>query len=574
MSSAGIAVNRIGEDQVVSPSRIERSKSLPCLNDFIVIYLAVPGSSVIPMPILDSDSIASVKLRIQRCKGFVVKNQKLVFGGRELARNNCLVSDYGLADGNVLHLVIRLSDLRSITVNTSCGKKFEFQIEPSRDVAYIKDQIAKKGKDFADVKGQRLICDGEELDDQLLINDICKSNDAVIHLYIRKSAKVRAKPIEKDFELSVDAPSIEERKTTDDLKIVAGRQPESRAWIEPVVANPKIKLSPLLEELINSTFAGLEKKRKPVMSSEGSGGAYFMKDVSGFKYIAVFKPRDEEPMAENNPRGLPLSLDGEGLKRGTRVGEGALREVAAYILDHPASGRRSFISDEAGFSGVPPTVMVRCLHGRDGYEAKDFKMGSLQMFIKNNGSCEDIGPSSFPVEEVHKIAVLDLRLANADRHSGNILFCREGEEGCVRLVPIDHGYCLPEHFEDCTFDWLFWPQARRPFDSRTLDYIKSLDAEEDLSLLKFYGWEPSLSCSRTLRISTMLLKKGANRGLTPYEIGNILCRESIKKESKIEQMVNEAKDAVLPGSSEVSFLEAMSALMDHYLDNLKQGKKE
>ncbi|MCI89661.1 phosphatidylinositol 4-kinase gamma 4-like, partial [Trifolium medium] len=54
-----------------------------------------------------------------------------------------------------------------------------------------------------------------------------------------------------------------------------------------------------------------------------------MLDSTGQKYVSVFKPIDEEPMAVNNPRGLPLSLDGEGLKKGTRVGQGAFREVAA-----------------------------------------------------------------------------------------------------------------------------------------------------------------------------------------------------------------------------------------------------
>lgn len=566
MSSAGVAVSSIREDAVLSPARIGRSRSLHCLEDSILIYLAVPGSSVIPMSVHDSDSIASVKLRIQSCKGFVVKNQKLVFDGRELARNDCLVRDYGVTDGNVLHLVIRISDLRFITVNTVCGKKFEFQVEQSRNVAYIKEQIAKKGKDFGDIEAQKLICDGEELDDQLMVNSICKNNDAVIHLLIRKSAKVRAKPIEKDFELSIDAPCSEKSKEADCLMLLTNQSPDTQALIEPVIVNPKVELSSVLEDLVNATYAGLEKGNKPVMSSEGSGGAYFMLDATGRKYVAVFKPTDEEPMAENNPRGLPLSLDGEGLKRGTRVGEGALREAAAYILDHPISGPRSSFSNEIGFSGVPPTVMVRCLHGGHGKE--DIKIGSLQMFMKNHGSCEDIGPQSFPIEEVHKIAVLDLRLANADRHAGNILLCREGENGRVALVPIDHGYCLPENFEDCTFDWLFWPQAHRPFDSRTLAYIKSLDAELDLSLLKFYGWEPSLECSRTLRISTMLLQKGAERGLTPYDIGNILCRETVKKESRMEEMIREAKDAVLPGTSETLFMETIFEIMDRYLDSL------
>jgi len=130
----------------------------------------------------------------------------------------------------------------------------------------------------------------------------------------------------------------------------------------------------------------------------------------------MFKPIDEEPMAENNPRGLPLSVDGEGLKRGTRVGEGALREVAAYLLDHPTDGCRSH--DGTGFSGVPPTALVRSFH-----MGKELKIESLQMFVENQGSCEDMGPHAFSVKEVQKIAVLDIRLANADRHAGNKLVC-------------------------------------------------------------------------------------------------------------------------------------------------------
>lgn len=127
---------------------------------------------------------------------------------------------------------------------------------------------------------------------------------------------------------------------------------------------------------------------------------------------------------------------------------------------------------------------------------------------------------------------------------------------------------MPLQFEDCTFEWLYWPQARQPFNSETIDYIKSLDAEEDIALLKFHGWELSPECSRTLRISTMLLKKGAERGLTPYDIGSILCRETLKKESKIEEIIREAKDSVLPGTSEAAFLEAVYDIMDRYLDEL------
>jgi hypothetical protein len=146
----------------------------------------------------------------------------------------------------------------------------------------------------------------------------------------------------------------------------------------------------------------------------------------------------------NNPRGLPLSLNGEGLKKGTRVGQGAFREVAAYVLDHPISGRRKLFGDVKGFAGVPPTLMVKCLHKGFNHPGDLIaKIGSMQMFVKNNGSCEDIGPGAFPVKEVHKITVLDIRLANADRHAGNILISTEEEDDQSVLIPIDHGYCLP-----------------------------------------------------------------------------------------------------------------------------------
>lgn len=125
-------------------------------------------------------------------------------------------------------------------------------------------------------------------------------------------------------------------------------------------------------------------------------------------------------------------------------------------------------------------------------------------------------------------------------------------------------------FEDCTFDWLYWPQARQPYSPDIIDYIKALDAEQDIALVKFHGWDIPLECARVLRISTMLLKKGVERGLTPFAIGSIMCRETVKKESVIEQIVQEARDAVLPGSSEAAFLEAVSSIMDRHLDELSQ----
>ncbi|CAK8544915.1 unnamed protein product [Lathyrus sativus] len=588
MSSAGVTTLSPVDptEPLLSPNVSHFPSSLE--ENSIFIFLSFSGS-LTPIRVMEWDTIESVKFKIQRCESlpFLTNKQKLVYAGRELARSDTLLKDYGVTDGNVLHLIIKLSDLQLINVKTSSGKEFTFQVERGRDVKYIKRRIAKTEKQFDDPEDQELVCNGERLEDQKIIDDICcKHNDAVVHLFVRKKhAKVHRRPLE----LSIVATDLADKKTKDvcrdscDRKfdvgggedtlsiqgIVPRKLPDRDFLLEPIIINPKIELASVMQNMVNTAYDGLASENHPIGSAEGTGGAYFMLDSTGQKYVSVFKPIDEEPMAVNNPRGLPLSLNGEGLKKGTRVGQGAFREVAAYVLDHPISGRRKLFGDVKGFAGVPPTLMVKCLHKGFNHPGDLIaKIGSMQMFVKNNGSCEDIGPGAFPVNEVHKITVLDMRLANADRHAGNILVSAAEHNDQPVLIPIDHGYCLPTSFEDCTFEWLYWPQARKPYSAETVEYIKSLDAEEDIALLKFHGWDLPIECARTLRISTMLLKKGVERGLTPFAIGNMMCRESLNKESVIEEIVEEALDSVLPGTSEATLLDAVSQIMDQRLHNI------
>lgn len=123
-------------------------------------------------------------------------------------------------------------------------------------------------------------------------------------------------------------------------------------------------------------------------------------------------------------------------------------------------------------------------------------------------------------------------------------------------------------FEDCTFEWLYWPQAKHPFQTETLKYISALDAEADILLLQKYGWALSEECARVLRVGTMLLKKGAAAGLTPYKIGSMMCRETLNKMSVIEEMLEATENRVLPGTSESGFISVLSAIMDKYIQTV------
>jgi hypothetical protein len=87
--------------------------------------------------------------------------------------------------------------------------------------------------------------------------------------------------------------------------------------------------------------------------------------------------------------------------------------------------------------------------------------------------------------------------------------------------------------------------------------------------MKSHGWTLSAACARVFRVATMLLKKGAAAGLTPYEIGSMMCRETLHKMSVIEKIVEAAESTVLSESNESCFLAALATIMDKYIEDKK-----
>jgi len=300
------------------------------------------------------------------------------------------------------------------------------------------------------------------------------------------------------------------------------------------------------ESLLELVLEGLVY-HEPELCEEGVNGTYFLRNKSGQR-IAVFKPIDEEGENDDNPK---RSFNEEQfVNKGILPGEGAQREVAAYLLDRDH------------FHAVPQTTMVvlshPCFRSSTSNGGIVTKIGSLQEFIDNDGSAEDVGPKQFRVRDVHKIGVLDLRIFNTDRHAGNILLTEESD-GSYRLTPIDQGFSLPSTLEHAWFDWLNWPQAKAPFDADTRCYIRHINVEEDAALLEKLSIRPE--CIRTMKISSTLLKKGAAAGLSLYEIASMASRTVIDQPSPLErifeQAVKETED-----QGEATLLQKLWRLMD------------
>ncbi|KAI4341215.1 hypothetical protein MLD38_025966 [Melastoma candidum] len=285
----------------------------------------------------------------------------------------------------------------------------------------------------------------------------------------------------------------------------------------------------------------------PIAVSGGLGGVYYMNSRNGRK-VAIAKPVDEEPLAFNNPKGFGgLMLGQPGLKRSIRIGETGVRELAAYLLDH------------GGFSGVPPTALVKIcnvpfhVNNTSAVPPSNYKIASLQRFVDHEFDAGEMGPTCFSVASVHKIGILDLRLLNLDRHSGNILAKKPASDapvaGSVELVPIDHGLCLPEWIDDPFFEWLHWPQAAVPFSESECEYISSLDPFKDAELLR--NELPSIkeSSIRVLVLCTILLKSTAEAGLCLADIGEMMTRRFSGGEERcsvLEEICLQCK-ASLPG---------------------------
>jgi hypothetical protein len=241
--------------------------------------------------------------------------------------------------------------------------------------------------------------------------------------------------------------------------------------------------------------------KKLTGTNAGCGGNYLIKERRGAP-VAIFKPHDEEPFGVNSQVCFPR-FDG------IREGEGAINECAAFLLD------------KDHFYGVMPTTLTLLCSGmffsKTACTQPIVKIGSLQAWVQHTHvSWEqktDRQKSQYPQDQIHKIAILDIRIHNLDRRPANVL-CEKS-----RLIPIDHGPTFPTSLEPkCNWSWMHSTQAKMKLSPKCLAHIASLTPEEDATLLR-----QKLGMRRKalfmMRINTEFLKIAALNNLTPFEMG-------------------------------------------------------
>eukprot|EP00238_Polyblepharides_amylifera_P013554 CAMPEP_0196588458 /NCGR_PEP_ID=MMETSP1081-20130531/60576_1 /TAXON_ID=36882 /ORGANISM="Pyramimonas amylifera, Strain CCMP720" /LENGTH=881 /DNA_ID=CAMNT_0041910957 /DNA_START=271 /DNA_END=2913 /DNA_ORIENTATION=+ len=469
---------------------------------------------------------------------------------------------------------------RHIHVQTQEGKVYSLEVDRATKMRTLLKRLQIKLNVLPEQS--QLVYKGEVVGDDL--RTICE--DMPVLLLPKKMERSISTPC-LSFSESISAHLSE---TVD--KDMQSEQMEDKTHCFSIVRSSTCATA--VKHLLRAACLGVRKGIKPTPEKEGHGGSYFFKDIYG-KNVAIVKPTDEEPLAPNNPKGfVGRNLGDPGLKKSVRVGEAAYREAAAFLLDH------------GGFARVPKTAIVTVTHpifnlnlgtakatnGRKTFEngklpssissaieSAPTKLGSFQEFVSHVGSAEDQSTSRFSVRDVHRLGIFDIRLFNMDRHAGNILVRKKIKEthktgvGLVRaasvscnsqalrnnatlqpsfvkedtfeLIPIDHGYCLPETLDEVYFEWLFWPQASQPFSFEELEYVAELDVESDIKMLRDQIPMLREASLRMLEVSTSLLQKCVASGLSLMEIGTVVTRPLTvldEEPSELEKLCRQAME--------------------------------
>lgn len=73
----------------------------------MLIFVKTLTRKTIPLTVRASDTIETIKDKIETVDGIPPDQQRLIFAGKDLLDERT-VSDYGIYDGSTIHLVLRL----------------------------------------------------------------------------------------------------------------------------------------------------------------------------------------------------------------------------------------------------------------------------------------------------------------------------------------------------------------------------------------------------------------------------------------------------------------------------------
>eukprot|EP00730_Choanoeca_flexa_P000565 TRINITY_DN10249_c0_g3_i5.p1 TRINITY_DN10249_c0_g3~~TRINITY_DN10249_c0_g3_i5.p1 ORF type:complete len:438 (+),score=78.16 TRINITY_DN10249_c0_g3_i5:84-1397(+) len=276
---------------------------------------------------------------------------------------------------------------------------------------------------------------------------------------------------------------------------------------------------PAFSVLVASVEAAIDEGIQPELITQGSSGSYFCRNTDN-AIVGVFKPKDEEPYGELNPKW------GKWVQRNfccCMYGRDCLLRNAGYLSEAGAS----LVDRCLELNVVPKTKVVRLTSpaffysrlarararavrsaserfpetiGRHLRQGLPPKTGSLQTFVKEYKDAS-VFLKQYPMDQLpaaiqHKLklqfdrlVVLDYITRNTDRGNDNwlIRYQPPDEErrfpGDITIAAIDNGLSFPfkhpDNWRTYPYHWAWLPLAQMPFSQETIDHVLPLISDDD-----------------------------------------------------------------------------------------------
>ncbi|XP_051559848.1 phosphatidylinositol 4-kinase type 2-alpha isoform X2 [Myxocyprinus asiaticus] len=250
---------------------------------------------------------------------------------------------------------------------------------------------------------------------------------------------------------------------------------------------------PEFREIIRKAEQAIEEGIYPERIYQGSSGSYFVKDSTG-KIIGVFKPKNEEPYGQLNPKWTkwlqklccPCCFGRDCLV----LNQGYLSEAGASLVDQKLE-----------LNIVPRTKIGSFQLFVDGYKDADFWLRRFEAEPLPENTNRQLQL------QFERLVVLDYIIRNTDRGNDNWLLKydypmdtpsnRDSDwvvvkDPIIKLAAIDNGLAFPLKHPDSwrayPFYWAWLPQAKVLFSQEIRDLVLPKlsdpnfvkDLEEDL----------------------------------------------------------------------------------------------